>query len=271
MRRLYLHIGMHRAQSTSLQHALDFFSKLPGPPAYYYPESGRSVAFGGSGGHELLVDPSHNCIDKNVYNKLLEELQEFAEEIPVVLSSEEFWRLRPSAFLCFLENFEIFPVCIEREFFSWLISVWSLTTLLGQINATPVEFLEHVAVDLHRLKADSFYNSDDKISQWSFVFGERFSRFKYPLAIPHVDFLALFMPSIPDGWREVNLTLNKSAPISEILKETAKKKQTKMQENQVPQSHMERLFDHFECLFGKKIPNSIHDDMAKFLSIGRAI
>lgn len=269
MRKIFIHIGMHRAQSTSLQYALNFIANLPGEALFYYPQSGKSTPVGELGGHELFVDSSNNAVNKNILGLLLEEIELIPKGIPVILSSEEFWRLNPSDLQCFTEYFEVNPVCIERDFFSWVMSVWSLTVVSGEVNATPIEFLDYVANDIQNSKVCSFYDIDKKMMEWKEVYGDLFIKLNYPLDAPHIDIIKLFTKTWPEDWSQLRLHVNQSSSIEEILNITAQQNYIHMVSQSITPEEISQTICHYESLFNKKIQKNYIGKISELLSIQR--
>jgi len=220
---VWLHIGMHRTASTSIQISLESLSKMGySRGMIYYPSTGIEVRDGVFDyGHNSLVGHTLRSVDSDLFQRLRLEISTVPYDVPVLMSAEEFWSTDPQRIIAELGECETKVVCFDREFLDWLGSIWSLvspTTLLG----TPYEFFRRSIRDIGecRDRGDiSFFDKNRIIERWVGAVGaSNFYRIRYPVTNPLISLLEPILSGpIPADWRNLNVKENRSGDINEII------------------------------------------------------
>lgn len=165
MENIFLHIGLPKTATTTIQNGLMQNSELLKEAGYLYPRSGRK-----SNAHHNLAfqvqDHYHYLFDKSVgtFEDLLEEIRE-NNFVNVILSSEAFINTTPGQIkrvYDYLSKFkEVQIIVYIRRPDAWINSHWSQQVKIGATTETPKEYINHM---LRNRKYE-------KIFDWAKYFG----------------------------------------------------------------------------------------------------
>lgn len=220
---LWLHIGMHRTASTSCQILLNYLATEGHSSRYfYYPKTGVDVA-SSEYGHNALVGGALRRLNVSLFSELGQELSSVSPSCPVIISAEEFWAVNPLDILSMLPVKSCKVVYFDREFFSWLGSIWSLVCFTEEGAFTPYEFFCGAIEDILAKRESgcvSFYDKDAIVARWHEVVGvENCRRIFFPPRFPFFSLISTVLEGeIPVAWHELNVRANFSMELADILK-----------------------------------------------------
>lgn len=212
---------MHRASSTSCQIAFNYLmSKTNARTLFYYPSTGISEKQSAYG-HNSLVS-NERIINPELFDELLVELSRVPEDIPILLSAEEFWSLCPVDLIERLKGFHINVVVFNREYYGWLFSIWSLLMSTSDIFYNPYDFILQALENVKECRdkgSISFYDKELVLKRWCETVGRNaFFQIDFPQKIPHCEILDHMLPTgYPAAWRTIDISENNSPTIDSIL------------------------------------------------------
>jgi hypothetical protein len=165
MKTVFVHIGMSKTGTTTLQFLLDANRALLKSSGFCYPLSGLSSSPHEKGHHELVTATKNR--DESVYKALVAEIDKVAAKV-VVLSSEGF-SVSTQAEIEFLKEmlncYEVKVVVYVREQASFLESLYNQAVKTGSEVRDRYEFLADM-LSSNRLNYYSIVKS------WAAVFGK---------------------------------------------------------------------------------------------------
>ena len=221
-RQFWLHIGMHRTATTSCQIAFKYIAGLGFSKDYfYYPKTGTN-SVSNRYGHNDLVSGAQRKVNEDLFSDLRSELLSIPVEVPILLSAEEFWISNPCEILAQLGPGKVNLVYFEREFFSWVLSIWSLVALSEPIF-TPYEFILGALEEIqykNSIDEISFYDVDRVLNRWKTAINKRGRCYKidFPKDLPHMEILNLVVRNqTPKEWMNIDIAVNASRSIADIL------------------------------------------------------
>lgn len=267
-KKLFLHFGMHRAQSTSIQYGLNYLFNQPGERIFYYPNSFRTPPYTALEGHCLAV--VDNKLSDELFTKFLSEVSTVPDYVPIILSSEEFWRINPEDFIPYLKSFEIFPICIKREFYSWLLSIWSLKSLENDFCFTPREFIDGAVNDyiLKRSTGDvSFFDVNGVLSRWSDIFSVNLHIYDWPQAYVFKNLFELMDLNPPESWLTMDVNTNSSQPLEKIIINFRQEKNLQLEERSLDVALYAEYKHYLENTIETPVPDAIDHILYRYLSL----
>jgi hypothetical protein len=168
-KKIFLHIGLHKTGSTTIQHGLHKNSNLLLRHGYNVPTTGVTI-HGNAGQHNVVweeLGDKRFIESAGTMRDLIAEIEHSKEET-IILSSEEFCLLRPPQINSVYEKLspygEIFVVVYLRRQDTWMLSVWAELVKQGFVI---LSFLEWAKKNMH---FGDFYN---RLEPWDRIVGQQ--------------------------------------------------------------------------------------------------
>lgn len=166
---IYLHIGLPKTGTTSIQAGLEAIEALLRSRKYLYPKAARQL-----GGHHRLVhhpaDSKYNQVNQSELAELIKEIQEFKKEVPkghIIISSEALitLRFRIEVLVRALQGIdEVICLVYLRRQDSFLRSFWSMD-VARQKTSLNINKWAQKAVEEGTFKILDFYQILTQIQQ----------------------------------------------------------------------------------------------------------